>query len=157
MVNPVPDGYPVVTPYLCVNGAADAIDFYKDIFGAQERMRMPQPDGTIGHAELSIRDSVVMLSDEFPDMGVISPKSLGGTPVTLNVYVDNVDDVVDRAVAKGATLLQPIENRFYGDRSGQIVDPWGHKWSVATHVEDVPPDEMERRAAEFMGEGSAES
>jgi len=105
MVNPVPDGYPVVTPYLCVNGAADAIDFYKDIFGAQERMRMPQPDGTIGHAELQIRDSVVMLSDEFPDMGVISPKSLGGTPVTLNVYVDNVDDVVDRAVGKGATLL----------------------------------------------------
>ena len=152
MVNPVPDGYPVVTPYLCVNGAADAIDFYKDIFGAQERMRMPQPDGTIGHAELQIRDSVVMLSDEFPDMGAISPKSLGGTPVTLNVYVDNVDDVVDRAVAKGATLLQPIENRFYGDRSGQIVDPWGHKWSVSTHVEDVPPDEMERRAAEMMGE-----
>jgi PhnB protein len=153
MVNPVPDGYQVVTPYLCVNSAADAIDFYKDIFGAQERMRMPQPDGTIGHAELLIRDSVVMLSDEFPDMGVISPKSLGGTPVTLNVYVDNVDDVVDRAVGKGATLLQPIENRFYGDRSGQIVDPWGHKWSVATHVEDVPPDEMERRAAEFMSEG----
>jgi PhnB protein len=152
MVNPVPDGYQVVTPYLCVNGAADAIDFYKDIFGAQERMRMPQPDGTIGHAELLIRDSVVMLSDEFPDMGVISPKSLGGTPVTLNVYVDNVDDVVDRAVGKGATLLQPIENRFYGDRSGQIVDPWGHKWSVATHVEDVPPDEMERRAAAFMSE-----
>ena len=153
MVSPVPDGYAVVTPYLCVNGAADAIDFYKDIFGAQERMRMPQPDGTIGHAELQIRDSVVMLSDEFPDMGVISPKTLGGTPVTLNVYVDNVDDVVDRAVAKGATLLQPIENRFYGDRSGQIVDPWGHKWSVSTHVEDVPPDEMERRAAEMMSEG----
>jgi PhnB protein len=152
MVNPVPDGYPVVTPYLCVNGAADAIDFYKDIFGATERMRMPQPDGTIGHAELQIRDSVVMLSDEFPDMGVISPKTLGGTPVTLNVYVDNVDDVVDRAVGKGATLLQPIENRFYGDRSGQIVDPWGHKWSVSTHVEDVAPDEMQRRAAEMMGE-----
>jgi PhnB protein len=150
MVDPVPDGYPVVTPYLSVRGAADAIDFYTKIFGATERMRMPGPDGRIGHAELQIRDSVVMLSDEFPDMGVVSPQSLGGTPVTLSVYVDDVDSVIDRAVAAGATLERPIEERFYGDRSGQIVDPWGHRWSIATHVEDVPPDEMQRRAAEFM-------
>jgi PhnB protein len=113
-------------------------------------MRMPGPDGRIGHAELQIRDSVVMLSDEFPDMGVVSPQSLGGTPVTLSVYVDDVDSVIDRAVAAGATLERPIEERFYGDRSGQIVDPWGHRWSIATHVEDVPPDEMQRRADEFM-------
>jgi PhnB protein len=150
MVDPVPNGYPVVTPYLSVRGAADAIDFYTKIFGATERMRMPGPDGRIGHAELQIRDSVVMLSDEFPDMGVVSPQSLGGTPVTLSVYVDDVDSVIDRAVAAGATLDRPIENRFYGDRSGQIVDPWGHRWSIATHVEDVPPDEMQRRADEFM-------
>jgi PhnB protein len=150
MVDPVPEGYPVVTPYLSVRGAVDAIGFYTDIFGATERMRMPGPDGRIGHAELQIRDSVVMLSDEFPDMGVLSPQSLGGTPVTLSVYVDDVDSVIDRAVAAGATLDRPIEDRFYGDRSGQIVDPWGHRWSIATHVEDVPPDEMQRRAAEFM-------
>jgi PhnB protein len=150
MVDPVPEGYPVVTPYLCVRGAADAIGFYTDIFGATERMRMPGPDDAIGHAELQIRDSVVMLSDEFPDMGVLSPQSLGGTPVTLSIYVDDVDGVIDRAIAAGATLDRPIEDRFYGDRSGQIVDPWGHRWSIATHVEDVPPDEMQRRAAEFM-------
>jgi PhnB protein len=153
MVDPVPEGYPVVTPYLSVRGAADAIDFYTKIFGATERMRMPGPDGRIGHAELTIRDSVVMLSDEFPDMGVLSPQSLGGTPVTLSIYVDDVDTVIDRAVAAGATLDRPIEDRFYGDRSGQIVDPFGHRWSIATHVEDVPPDEMQRRAAEFMESG----
>jgi PhnB protein len=150
MVNPVAEGYTAVTPYLCVRGAADAIDFYTEMFGAKERMRMPQPDGRIGHAELLIRDAVVMLSDEFTDMGVLSPQSLGGSPVILNVYVDDVDAVVERAVAAGATLDRPVENRFYGDRSGQIVDPWGHRWSIATHVEDVPPDEMQRRAEEFM-------
>ena len=153
MVNPVAEGYTAVTPYLCVRGAADAIDFYTKMFGAKERMRMPQPDGKIGHSELVIRDAVVMLSDEFTDMGVLSPQSLGGSPVTLNVYVDDVDAVVERAVAAGATLDRPVENRFYGDRSGQIVDPWGHRWSIATHVEDVPPDEMQRRAAEFMESG----
>jgi PhnB protein len=155
MVNPVAEGYTAVTPYLCVRGAADAIDFYTKMFGAKERMRMPQPDGKIGHSELVIRDAVVMLSDEFTDMGVLSPQSLGGSPVTLNVYVDDVDAVVERAVAAGATLDRPVENRFYGDRSGQIVDPWGHRWSIATHVEDVPPDEMQRRAEEFMQSGGA--
>jgi len=155
MVTPVAEGYTAVTPYLCVRGAADAIDFYTKMFGAKERMRMPQPDGKIGHSELVIRDAVVMLSDEFTDMGVLSPQSLGGSPVTLNVYVDDVDAVVERAVAAGATLDRPVENRFYGDRSGQIVDPWGHRWSIATHVEDVPPDEMQRRAEEFMQSGGA--
>jgi PhnB protein len=149
MVNAIPDDYPVVTPYLHVRGAADAIEFYKSMFGATERMRMPQPDGRIGHAELQLGNSVVMLSDEFPDMGVLSPQSIGGSPVTLHVYVEDVDDAVDRAVAAGATLDRPIENRFYGDRSGQIVDPWGHRWSVATHVEDVPPEEMQRRAEQM--------
>jgi len=155
MVNPVAEGYTAVTPYLCVRGAADAIDFYTKMFGAKERMRMPQPDGKIGHSELVIRDAVVMLSDEFTDMGVLSPQSLGGSPVTLNVYVDDVDAVVERAVAAGATLDRPVENRFYGDRSGLFVDPWGHRWSIATHVEDVPPDEMQRRAEEFMQSGGA--
>jgi PhnB protein len=149
MVNPVPDGYPVITPYLIVRGAADAIDFYTSMFGATERMRMPQADGRIGHAELEFGDSIVMLADEFPDMDIVSPATIGGTPVTIHVYVDDVDGVIERAVAAGATLDRPVEDRFYGDRSGQIVDPWGHKWSVATHVEDVPPEEMQRRAAEM--------
>jgi PhnB protein len=149
MVDFVAAGYPVVTPYLCVNGAADAIEFYKQMFGASERMRMAEPDGKIGHAELQIGDSVVMLSDEFEQMGVSSPTTIGGTPVTLSVYVPDVDAVVAKAVAAGSTLVRPIEDQFYGDRSGQIVDPWGHRWSVATHVEDVSPEEMERRAAEM--------
>jgi PhnB protein len=152
MVNPVPEGYTVVSPYLAIKGAADAMEFYKDVFGATELVRMPQPDGKIGHAELRFGDSVVMLADEFPDMGHRSPKSLGGTPVTFNVYVDDADAVVDRAVAAGATIVQPIENRFYGDRSAQIVDPWGHQWNVATHIEDVSPEEMQRRAAEMMSQ-----
>ena len=153
MVKPIPEGYSVVMPYLCVDGASEAIEFYKAIFGAVETVRMPQPDGTVGHAELTFGDSVVMLSDEFPDMGVLSPKSIGGTPVTLNVYVDDADDVVNRAVSSGATVVQPIENRFYGDRAGQILDPWGHRWNVATHVEDVSPEEMQRRLAEMATEG----
>jgi PhnB protein len=149
MAKPIPEGYSTVMPYLSVDGAAEAIEFYKTMFGAVESVRMPQPDGSIGHAELTIGDSVVMLSDEFPDMGVLSPKSIGGTPVTLNVYVDDADDVVDRAVSAGATVVQPIEDRFYGDRAGQILDPWGHRWNVATHVEDVSPEEMQRRLAEM--------
>src|SRR5947199_8509259 len=134
MAKPVADGYAVVTPYLCVRGAADAIEFYTSIFGATERMRMAQPDGRIGHAELQLGDSVVMLADEHTDMGFVSPQAIGGTPVMLSVYVDDVDAVVDRAVAAGATRERAVENRFYGDRAGQIVDPWGHKWNVATHV-----------------------
>jgi PhnB protein len=150
-VKPIPDGYPRVMPYLSIDGAGAAIDFYVKVFGAKERMRMPGPDGRIGHAELEIGDSVVMLADAFPEMGGQTPKDLGGTAVTMMLYVEDVDAVVERAVGAGATIERPIENQFYGDRAGQIVDPFGHKWFLATHVEDVPPDELEKRAAAAMG------
>jgi PhnB protein len=147
-VKPIPEGYPQVTPYLHVDGANDAIDFYTNVFGATERMRLAGPDGKIGHAELQLGKSVIMLADEYPEMDVLSPKSRGGTPVTINVYVEDVDAVFSRAMRAGATALRPVADQFYGDRSGQFEDPFGHRWSVATHVEDVAPDEMERRAAE---------
>ena len=150
-VKPIPDGYPRITPYLHVDGAAEAIEFYKTILGAKERMRMPGPDGKLGHAELEFGESVVMIADEFPEMDVRGPKSIGGTPVTIHVYVEDADAVFDAALAAGASALRPVENQFYGDRNGQFEDPWGQRWSVATHVEDVPPDEMEKRAAEAMG------
>ncbi len=150
-VKPIPDGYPQVSPYLCVDGAAAAIEFYGQVFGATERMRMPGPDGKVGHAEIQIGDAVIMLSDEFPEGGVRSPRSVGGTPVMISVYVDDVDSVFERAVSSGAQALRPVEDQFYGDRVGQFEDPFGHRWSVATHVEDVPPEEMGRRAAEAMG------
>jgi PhnB protein len=153
-VKPIPDGYPQVTPYLAVDGAADAIDFYTKVFGARERMRMPGPDGKIGHAELEFGDSLIMLADEFPDMGHRGPKAVGGTPVTISVYVEDVDAAFQRALEEGATEVRSVENQFYGDRTGQLEDPFGHRWSVATHVEDVPPDQMEKRAAEAMS-GSA--
>jgi PhnB protein len=149
--NPIPDAYPRVSPYLIVDGASAAIDFYRKVLGASERMRMPAPNGKIGHAELEIGDSMIMLADEYPDMGIRGPRAVGGTPVTISVYVEDVDVVFDRAVAAGATALRSVENQFYGDRSGQFEDPFGHRWSVASHVEDVPPDEMARRAAEVMG------
>ena len=149
-VKPIPEGYPEITPYLAVDGANDAIDFYTTVFGARERMRMQGPGGKVGHAELEIGNSLIMLADEFPDMGHRGPKSIGGTPVTISIYVEDVDDVFDRAVAEGATEIRPVENQFYGDRSGQLEDPFGHRWSVATHVEDVPSDEMEKRAAAAM-------
>jgi PhnB protein len=149
-VNAIPAGYPRVTPYLHVNGAAGAIDFYRDILGAEERMRMPGPEGKLGHAELQIGESIVMLADEFPDMDIYGPKSIGGTPVTLHVYVEDVDAVFDAALAAGATSVRAVENQFYGDRTGQFEDPFGHRWNVATHVEDVAPEEMEKRMAEAM-------
>jgi PhnB protein len=145
-VKPIPDGYPRVTPYLCVEGAAQAIEFYTKVFGASERMRMPAPDDKLGHAELEIGDSVVMLADEFPEMGIRSPKSIGGTPVTISVYVEDVDRAFDAAIEGGAKSLRPVEDQFYGDRVGQFEDPFGHRWSVATHVEDVSPEEMAARA-----------
>jgi PhnB protein len=147
-VQSIPSDYPRVTPYLCVDGAAQAIDFYREVLGAVERMRMPgdSPD-TIGHAELQIGTGMIMLADEFPDMGFLSPKSIGGTPVTVHVYVEDVDAVFARALAAGATASRELENQFYGDRSGQFEDPFGHRWNVASHVEDVAPDEMERRLA----------
>ena len=149
-VNPIPEEYPRVTPYLYIEGASAAIDFYTKVLGARERMRMPAPEGKIGHAELEIGDSVIMLADEFPDMGHRGPKALGGTPVTISVYVEDVDGVFERALQEGAKELRGVEDQFYGDRSGQFEDPFGHRWSVATHVEDVPPTEMEKRAAEAM-------
>jgi len=152
MVNPIPDHYPRVMPYLIVDGAADAIDFYKSVFGATERMRMPGPDGRIGHAELHIGDSVIMLADEYPEMEIRGPRTIGGTPVTLHVYVEDADAAFERALAAGATSSRAMELRFYGDRSGQFEDPFGHKWDVATHVEDVSPDEMEKRAAAAMAD-----
>jgi PhnB protein len=152
-VRPIPEGYPQVTPYLIVDDASAAIDFYSNVFGAKERVRMPAPEGKIGHAELQLGDSLIMLADEFPDMGNRSPRSVGGSPVTVSVYTDDVDDVHERALTAGAKELRPVENQFYGDRAGQFEDPFGHRWSVATHVEDVPADEMERRVAEMMGGG----
>ena len=152
MVKPIPDGYPAVSAYLIIDGAAKAIDFYSQVFGAKERMRMPMPDGRIAHAEIELGDSLIMLADETPDMGNHrSPTVVGGTPVGLSVYVEDVDDVYARAIAAGAKPLAPLDNKFYGDRAGQFEDPFGHWWNVATHVEDVPPDEMARRAAEFSG------
>lgn len=147
----IPANYPRITPYLCVHAAEEAIDFYRSVFGATERMRIAAPDGKIGHAELAIGDGLVMVSDEYAEMNVLCPKSIGGTAVTLSIYVDDVDDTFARAVAAGAKPLRPVEDQFYGDRSGQFEDPYGHRWSVATHIEDVSPDEMERRAAELFG------
>jgi PhnB protein len=146
-VKPIPDGYPRVTPYLVVAGAADAIDFYSRVLGAKERMRMDGPDGKVGHAELQIGDSVIMLADEFPDMQAVGPKTVGGTPVSIHVYVEDVDKTFEQAVKAGAKELQPLENKFYGDRSATFEDPFGHQWTVSTHVEDIPPDEMAKRAA----------
>ncbi|MEU6188807.1 VOC family protein [Nocardia sp. NPDC047038] len=150
-VKPVPDGYPVVSPGLAVDGAAAAIDFYKNIFGATERMRMPGPDGRIAHCELMFGNSVVMLGDSAPDMDFLDPKTVGGTPVNLYVYVEDADAAFVAALSAGARELTPMTDQFYGDRSGAFEDPWGHRWTVATHVEDVPPDEMDRRMAERFG------
>jgi PhnB protein len=153
MVKPIPDDYPQVMPYLCVDGASEAIDFYVKVLGAKERMRLDGPDGRVGHAEIQLGTGVISLSDEFPEMDSLGPKSVGGTPVTISVYVEDVDGVFAKAVAAGATATRPVSDQFYGDRSGQFVDPFGHRWSVATHIEDVSPEEMGRRAAAFM-EGS---
>jgi PhnB protein len=150
-VNPIPEGYPRVTAYLSIDGAADAIDFYAKVLGATERMRMGGPDGKIGHAEIQIGDSTVMLADVHPDFGNKSPKDLGGSPVSLMVYVADVDDTYATALASGAKEMQPLEDKFYGDRSAMFEDPWGHQWTVASHVEDVSEEEMERRMAELPG------
>jgi PhnB protein len=146
----IPAGYHSVTPYLIIKGAAAAIDFYKRAFGATELMRMESPDGRIGHAEIKIGDSAIMLADEYPEMGFRSPQSLGGAGVSLMVYLDDVDAVFDRAIDAGARELQPVKDQFYGDRSGTLQDPFGHLWTLATHMEDIPADEMERRSREYM-------
>ncbi|TMA65921.1 MAG: VOC family protein [Deltaproteobacteria bacterium] len=146
-VRPTPKGYHAVTPYLSVKGAASAIAFYKKAFGAKEIMRMPGPGGTIGHAEIQIGDSRIMLADEYPEMNFRSPQAFGGTPVAISLYVQDVDRVVKKAIAGGAKVLRPVTDQFYGDRSGSLEDPFGHVWHVATHKEDIPMKELKKRAA----------
>jgi PhnB protein len=146
-VKPIPDGYHALTPYLSIKGAAEAIEFYKTAFGAIEVMRMAQPDGRVGHAELTIGDAKLMLADEFPEMNFRSPHSFGGTPVHLHLFVEDVDAVVKRALAAGAKEVRPVQDQFYGDRLGTVADPYGHVWHVATHKEDLSMEELKRRAA----------
>jgi PhnB protein len=146
-VKAIPDGYQGVTPYLVIKGAAAAIDYYKKALGATEVMRMPQPDGRVGHAELKFGDAVVMLADEFAEMNIVSPTTLGNTPVSLLLYVEDADATFGKAVALGAKVEKPMADQFYGDRTGTIKDPFGHKWTIATHKEDVTPEEMNRRMA----------
>lgn len=151
-VQPIPNGYEGATPYLIIKGAAKALDFYKKGFAAIEEMRVPGPAGTIGHAEIKIGGARIMLADEFPEMGAKSPQTIGGSPVSIMIYVEDVDSFVKRAVSAGAKLLRPLENKFYGDRAATLEDPFGHQWHFSTHVEDVPPDEMAKRAEAFMKE-----
>ncbi len=146
---PVPDGYHALTPYLCVKGAAAALDFYALAFGAREVMRLEQPDGRVGHAEMKIGDSHFMLADEFPEMGHLGPRTIGGTPVSLLLYVDDVDEVFARALEAGATEKRAVADQFYGDRNGVLEDPFGHVWSIATHKEDLTPEELQRRLREM--------
>ena len=153
-VKPIPEGYHSVTPYLCCRDAASAIEFYKSAFGATEVMRMGAPDGKVGHAEIRIGDSRVMLADEFPEMGFLSPQSVGGSPVMLHLYVEDVDATVPKAVAAGAKITRPVEDQFYGDRGGQLEDPFGHKWYVSTRKEDLSPEEVKKRMAAMSGPGA---
>jgi PhnB protein len=149
-VQPIPKGYHSVTAYLSIRDAAQALEFYKKAFGAKEVLRMQGPDGKVGHAEIKIGDSHVMMADESPNMGFLGPLARGGTTVQMMIYVRDVDGTVDKAVAAGGKLTRPVQNQFYGDRSGTIEDPFGHVWTIATHVEDVPPAEMRRRSEEAM-------
>jgi PhnB protein len=150
-VKPIPDGYHTATPYLIIQGAAEALDFYKKAFSATEIMRMADPKTNhIGHAEIKIGDSPIMLADEHPDMGFRSPKSLGGTPVSLMLYVEDVDAVAKQATAAGAKEIRPVQDQFYGDRSGTFEDPFGHVWTISTHKEDLTPEEIGKRAAAAM-------
>ena len=153
-VQPIPAGYHEVTPYLSIRGAAQAIEFYKKAFGAAEVMRMPGPDGKLGHAEIRIGGSRIMLSDEYEGMQFLGPESRGGTTVHLHVYVKNADAMVERAVAAGAKVIRAVQDQFYGDRLGTLQDPFGHVWHLATHVEDVPPAEMKKRAAEMAAKAA---
>jgi PhnB protein len=144
-VKPIPDGYHTATPYLIVQDGGRAIDFYKQAFGATELFRMADTSGKIGHAEIKIGNSILMLAEEHPDMGYRSPKSLGGTPVSILLYVEDVDAVFNQAVAAGGQVQRPIKDEFYGDRTGTLTDPFGHVWTIATHKDDVSPEEMDRR------------
>lgn len=153
MTKPIPEGYHTATPYLIIKGAADAIEFYKKAFGATELMRMPMPGGKIGHAEIKIGDSPIMLADEYPEMGYKSPETLGGSPVSIMIYVEDVDAVFSQAIAAGGKEKQPVKDQFYGDRLGTLEDPFGHVWHVSTHKEDVSMEEMEKRAKAAAGGG----
>jgi PhnB protein len=150
---PVPEGYHTATPYLIVKGAAEAIEFYKKAFGARELMRFADPSGKVGHAEIKIGNSPIMLADEHPDMGYRGPKSLGGSPVSILLYVEDVDRLFAQAIAAGGKVDRPVKDQFYGDRSGTLTDPFGHVWSISTHKEDLTPEEMHRRAKASMKEG----
>ncbi|MFD6393338.1 VOC family protein [Nocardia sp. NPDC055029] len=149
-VSPFPEGYPRICPGLSCAGAAAAIDFYTAVFGATERMRMPGPGGTVAHCELLVGDSVLMIGDPAPDIGFPDPKEVGGSPVNLMVYVSDADAAFAAALEAGATAINPMTDQFYGDRSGSFEDPWGHRWTVATHIEDVSEEEMQRRMEEMM-------
>ncbi len=146
MTKPIPDGYHTATPYLIIRGAGAAIEFYKKAFGATELFRFPTPDGKIGHAEIKIGDSPIMMADEYPEMGYNGPQTLGGSPVSVMIYVEDVDTVFNRAVDAGATVKEAVQDKFYGDRIGTLVDPFGHVWHVSTHREDISLEEMEKRA-----------
>lgn len=150
-VKPIPDGYSAVTPYLIVHDAAGAIAFYEQAFGATELMRLTDPSGKLAHAEIKIGNSPIMLSDEFPEMNHLSAQAIGGTPVNLMVYVEDVDSLFDQAIATGATEIRPVENQFYGDRAGTLSDPFGHVWTLATHVEDVSMEEINARFSALAG------
>jgi PhnB protein len=154
-VKPIPDGYHSVTPYLIIKGAADAIEFYKKAFGASELFRM-EHEGKVGHAEIKIGNSPIMLADEHPGMGYVSPKTLGGTPVSLMIYVEDVDTIFKQAITSGGVQLKALQDQFYGDRSGTLTDPFGHVWTVATHKEDVTPEEMDKRVA-ALGQASGQT
>jgi PhnB protein len=150
---PIPDGYTTVTPYLIIKGAAKALDFYKAAFGAEEIMRFGDPSGHIGHAEIQIGSARIMLADEYPQMGFKGPEAYGGTPVGILLYVTNVDEFFARAVAAGGKVMRPVDNQFYGDRAGTLTDPFGHVWTVSTHVEDVSMEEIHRRHKALMEKG----
>jgi PhnB protein len=156
-VKPIPDGYHSVTPYLIIKGADRALEFYKRAFGAKQRMRMAGPHGTVGHAEIEIDGSAVMLADEFPEMGYRSPQSIGGAGVSLVLYVTDVDARFNQAVAAGAKPLRPVEDQFYGDRSGTIEDPFGHVWTISTHKEDLTLEEVQKRAEAAMKQHGSHS
>jgi PhnB protein len=152
-VKPVPEGYHTLTPYVIVKGASAAIDFYRKAFGAEELVRMPMPGGLVGHAELQLGDSRLMMADEMPESGAKSPSTLRGTTAGLCLYVPDVDAIFKRAVDAGAKVVRPVQDQFYGDRSGTVEDPFGHQWTLATHIEDVSPEEMTRRMANMPAPG----
>lgn len=152
-VKPIPEGFHTLTPHIILKNASEAIEFYKKAFGAEEVFRMPTPDGKIGHAELKIGDSMLMLCDEYPEMGCLSPQTIGNTPVTLSLYVENADDVFNTAIAAGATVKMPLADQFWGDRYGQVADPYGHCWSICTHIKDMTPEEIAKASAEAFSKG----